>query len=94
MYSVLPFVILTPLLIFGASVEAENAFDGLFVNPWPAGPASEFAQNLVWKIGEIRTIQWNTSLLNYTITLWQQASSEPRRGPTILGRVQIRGAIH
>jgi hypothetical protein len=87
MYSFLPFVFFASLLIFAASVEAENALGGQFVSPLRAGPASDFAENPVWKIGEIRTIQWNTSLSNYTITLWQQVSTTTRRGPTILGTV-------
>jgi hypothetical protein len=44
-------------------------------------------QGFVFRIGETQTIKWRTTLLNFTIALWQQT---PGGGGATLGPILIR----
>jgi hypothetical protein len=63
---------------------------GRFFNP-PNSPAdladNAFSENPVWTIGEVQTIQFTTTYLNYTIALWQQ---DLRQGAATLGPIIFR----
>lgn len=42
----------------------------------------------VWRVGDVITIEYQTTKPNYTIALWQEAL--PRRGEAAMGPVLVR----
>ena len=77
----------------GFEIAAQESLKvGRFFQPpnSPANPEDNaFSNNPVWSVGDVQTIQFTTTFLNYTIALWQQALP----GRPLQGAPAVRGPI-
>lgn len=70
----------TLLRLLALSLLLSTAVSAQFFQPSKTGE--------VWRVGDVITIQYQTTIPNYTIALWQEAL--PRRGKAALGPVLVR----
>jgi hypothetical protein len=63
--AMLLYLLLLPVVI-------AQQLSGQFFNPPKSDNSRDFSVNVVYTVGDTETIQWTTTLSNYTMTLWQQ----------------------
>lgn len=80
------FSLLTLLAVLvGSPVVSAQDSPGRFFNPADSGPASDFSEDAIWRVGETQTIKFTTTYSSYTIDLWQQDTQggSASQGPSI-----------
>ena len=76
-------------LELGLAAAAEQC---IFRNPTEGQPGRGYASNMVEHVGSILTVQYNTTIRNYTIAIWQQnlKQAAAKLGPIVFRTYEHR----
>lgn len=63
-------------VVHAVAGDGADASENQFIVPQPSGVAKDYSQNLVLSLGSLQVIQWNTTVTDYYIALFQQTAQD------------------